>query len=92
MARDFVIRRYMTERITVHLDSSLKYHDTGGGCRETFASIFVDDSLTKRQQRKVVIYETLGSLLEYAITHEQLEDIADKLMSALDQIDPCEEV
>ena len=78
-------------RITIKLDPELKYHDTGGGFRDTTALILIDNNLSQRMKRKVALYETLGSLLEYSIGHDQLEDISDVLLTVLDQLEPCKE-
>lgn len=78
-------------RISVNLDSSLRNHDSGGGYRITKADIYIDSSLSQRMKRKVVLYEALGSLLEYSVTHDQLEDISDVLVTVFDQLEPCTE-
>lgn len=78
------------ERVTIILDPEIKYYDTGGGCRETTSVIHIDESLSQRVKRSVAIYETLGSLLEYTVSHEQLEDITGVLVDVLDQLEPCE--
>ena len=70
------------------MDDSLRYHDTGGGYRITKAEIYIDSSLPQRMKRKIALYESLGSLLEY--THEQIDDISDVLLEVLDQLEPCE--
>jgi hypothetical protein len=76
-------------RITVRMDPTLRNHDSGGGYRISKAEIFIDSSLSQRMKRKIALYETLGSLLEYSIPHDQLEDISDVLLSVFDQLEPC---
>lgn len=76
-------------RITLNLDDGLRYHDTGGGYRITRAAIYIDSSLPQRMKRKIALYESLGSLLEYALSHEQIEEISDILLEVLDQLEPC---
>jgi len=77
-------------RIILNLDDTLRYHDTGGGYRITHGEIYIDSSLPQRMKRKIALYETLGSLLEYCFTHEQIDDISDVLLEVLDQLEPCE--
>lgn len=72
--------------ITVRQDSTMRHFDTGGGVREVCMTITVDDKLEFRLKRQVVIYEVLGGLLGYAVTHELLENIAEKINDALDQL------
>jgi hypothetical protein len=79
-------------RISIYLDDVVRYHDCGGGYRTTRGEIYIDSSLPQRMKRKIALYESLGSLLEYSLTHEQIEDISDVLLSVLDQIEPCEAV
>lgn len=72
--------------ITIHKES-LRGYDTGGGTREVSAFISVESDYPERLQRKVVIYETLGACLDYVLSHEKLEDLADTLVDALDQLE-----
>ena len=66
--------------------SDISEYDTGGGTREVEAVITIDSKLSPRLQRQVAIYETLGCMLGYALTHEQLETITDTLGDVLDQL------
>jgi hypothetical protein len=59
--------------------------DSGGGHRRLLAEIHIDSNLPRRQQRQALLYETLGALLSYSISHENLLDIAIVLGDALDQ-------
>jgi len=65
---------------------NLSEHDTGGGYREVVANIRIDETLPPGMQRRVLIYEALGAMLDYVLTHEQLGDISDTLNDALDQL------
>ncbi len=76
-------------RISLKFDDILRYHDTGGGYRITKAEIFIDSSLPQRMKRKIALYESLGSLMESSISHEQIDDISDVLVEVLDQLEPC---
>lgn len=66
----------------------LSLHDTGGGTRDVKAVITVDDNMPPRMQRKVVLYETIGLVLGYIMTHEQVDDFANLLLDVLDQLEP----
>ena len=68
--------------------SGLSEHDTGGGIREVSAIISIDKKLTKRQKRKVAMYETLGVLLDFSLSHDQIEEITDILMDVFDTLEP----
>ena len=76
-------------RIILHFDEGLRYHDTGGGYRITRGEICIDASLSQRMKRKIALYESLGSLLEFCLSHEQLEEVSDILVDVLDQLEPC---
>lgn len=65
---------------------NLRHFDTGGGYREVTAYIKIDGTISPRMRRKALIYETLGAMFDYTFTHEQIEDIADTLNDALDQL------
>lgn len=73
------------------IKADMAAYDTGGGTRQVKTQIEVCRSLHPRQQRRIVIYETSGSCLGYVIAHEQLEDLTDALMDALDQLEPIME-
>jgi len=73
--------------ITILKDKDLAQHDTGGGTRDVRVVISVDASLPLRRQRGVVIYETLGCLIGFVISHEYLDEIATILVDALDQLE-----
>ena len=74
--------------IEVRRNHELSGHDTGGGTREVRGVIEIDSNLHPREQRHVLIYETLGCCLDYVLPHQQLEDLADTISDALDQLDP----
>ena len=74
--------------IRVVKNENLKHYDTGGAIREIEVVISVDSSLSHRLQRQFVIFETLGCCLAYSIPKEEREMITEKLMDALDQIEP----
>ena len=71
--------------IHVHKEN-LSEHDIGGGYRDVVANIWIDETLSPGMQRKALIYEVLGAMLDYAFTHDQLEDISGTLNDALDQL------
>ncbi|KKL62850.1 hypothetical protein LCGC14_2180960 [marine sediment metagenome] len=71
--------------ITV-IKADLSNAETGGGFREVKAEITLDSSLPYRQQRNTLLYEALGSMLDYVISHEELLDISIALGDALDQL------
>lgn len=57
------------------------------GCREVEATITLASNLPTRRQRETVIYEALAAMLGYVIPHNQLLDITNTLMDALDQVE-----
>jgi hypothetical protein len=66
---------------------NLSHYDTGGGYRETSADIYIDETSNPRQQRRTVIYETLGALLDpFETNGEFIESLTDALIDALDQL------
>jgi len=73
--------------IRVVKDAGLSEYDTGGGTRDVKTVVSVDTNLPLRRQKEVVIYEVLGSLLGFVISHELLEEITSKVMDGLEQID-----
>ena len=77
--------------ITIKTNPNLSQYDTGGGIREINAVITIDETLSPRLKRQVVIYETLGCLLGFVLEHNQLEDITEVLVDALDQLDTLKE-
>lgn len=75
--------------IKVSLNSGcMSGYDTGGAVRDIEATITIDKDLHPRLKRHCAIYETLGCLLGYVLSHEQLEEIAEKLTDILDQLEP----
>lgn len=74
--------------IKVERDNTLGHYDTGGGVRDVNCLITINGDLPLRVQRQVAIYETLGTLLGYSLSHRQLEDITDTIMDVLDQLEP----
>lgn len=60
---------------------------TGGGTREVISNIVISNKLDKREQRRVAVHEVLGCALEYIIDHKQLDDLADIVVDALDQLE-----
>jgi hypothetical protein len=68
--------------------ADLSQYDTGGGTRETTTHIEVDETDSPRQQRRTVIYEVLGALLDpFEAKGEDMECLTDKIMDALDQLE-----
>lgn len=74
--------------IQVIRDKEMAGYNTGGGLREVKAVIFIDDSLHPRTKRHIAIYETLGCCLDYVLSHNRLENLADTLLDVLDQLEP----
>lgn len=70
--------------ITVEKNEILGQYDDG--CREISIKISVADNISPRRQRDAVIYEVLGSLLGYILSHGQLLEITGQLGHALDQL------
>jgi len=64
---------------------SLVDMDSGGGYRSVEIEVVYDDSLSRYQQRSAVIYETLASVLDYVLGHDQILDITNLLNEALTQ-------
>jgi len=56
--------------------------------RTVQAEIIIDGDQPKRIQRHALIYETLGACLDFLFTHEQIDDLTDTLVDALDQLEP----
>ena len=77
--------------IKVELDSSLNHYDTGGGVREIDVVISISDSLTPRMKRKVLFHEVLGTIFGYLLSPEQIDDVGEDLLDALDQLEPVSE-
>jgi len=73
--------------ITVKSDGDLYLHDTGGGTRDIQVIISVDGTLPPRRQRIIVAHEALGSMLGFILNSEQLDEIAYKIVDALDQLE-----
>lgn len=60
---------------------------TGGGTREVLSIITIDSNLDAHTQRRVLIYEALGSMLDYILSHDQLDEITYRLEDVLDQME-----
>ena len=74
--------------VIVEVNKSISNYDTGGGTREVKAVITIDENLSPHNKRKVVLYETIGCCLDFVLPHEQMESLAETLLSALDQLEP----
>ena len=72
--------------IVVHLEPQ-NGADLGGGYRDVRSDIYVDNTRGLRLQRKAVIFECLGSMLDYILSETQLDDISEAVCDALDQLD-----
>lgn len=65
----------------------LSQHDTGGGYRESLTNIVVDSTDSLRHQRRTIIYETLGAILDpFETNAEYIECLTDAIVDALDQL------
>jgi len=74
--------------IEILKENGLVGQDSGGGCRQVMARIYIDPSLHPRVQRKALVHEVLGCCLDYTFTQRQLERLEDTLTDALDQLEP----
>lgn len=67
---------------------NLSPYGLGGGTRTSSCDIVIDGTRHPREQRRILLYETLGCILGYCLTHEQIDDVADVIADALDQLEP----
>ena len=61
--------------ITVNLESIGRY-STGGGYRTVERTITIDDTQERVMQQENVLFETLGAILDYTLSEEQIHEIA----------------
>jgi len=64
----------------------LAEHDTGGAYRVHHIDIIVDKSLPSRRQERGVVHEVLGAYLGTVVDVGTLQEIAESVCSALEDL------